>query len=295
VTAQHFRTMSVFGLICALSVACSSSTRHGGSSITTGPRPSAAALSPGTGGSSAQRPPVEASLTRPVVTIAGCRPSSAAESHETVTLFAWASLRRTVQVVADPTRRASGPYAIVERFFDNIKGHGAPGPTVVINGRPVRFYVGQYGQGAVDWILPDGSEGYVRTRGFNQAALVTLARALRPRPGTASVPGFDVASPARGRLAIVGETAGPLQGDNASFWCTRANGSRLMVSALRGNPVFQYGAALDALPLPLVAQRGDTVLVMYWPQLSEAAAFASVHNATPEQWALLLRGHPTQP
>lgn len=230
----------------------------------------------------------------------------ASASHGSAVLFAWPSPKRTVQAVADPARGAGGPYAIVERFFVHAAVRGLLGSAVDINGRRAGVYVGIYGQGAVEWILADGSEGYIRTRGFDRAGLVSLARALRPRRVQSPVAGFDLASPAPYRLAILGETAGTVEGDTVSSTCRRPDGSTLNVEALRGNPVFQYGVALDALPLPVVGQRGDTVLTVFgrsgmtitYDATSKPAApevLTSVHNATPQQWALLLRAHTGQP
>ena len=231
-----------------------------------------------------------APLTRPIITTAGCIPISAYERHETVTLFAWPSTKRTVQVLADPTRGAAGPYAIVERFFVSTRSRGV-GSFVDINGRRAEVYVGIYGQGAVEWTLADGSEGYIRTRGFDRAGLVSLARALRPRRVQSPVAGFDLASPAPSRLAILGETAGTVEGDSVSSMCRLPDGSTITVLALRGNPVFQYGTALDALPLPVIDQRDDTVVVVFGPKSAATTALTSVHNATPQQWGLLLRAH----
>jgi hypothetical protein len=226
--------------------------------------------------------------------MAGCAPSSANASHESEALFAWPSPKRTVQVLADPARGAAGPYAIVERFFADTRGHGVGSP-VDINGRQADVYVGVYGQGAVEWTLSDGSEGYIRTRGFDRAELVALARALRPRRVQLPVAGFDLSSPAPGRLAIVGETAGTVQGDALSSTCTRADGSTLTVSVLRGDPVYQYGAALDALPLPIVGQRDDAVVVVAGPNAAATAALSSIRNATRQQWAQLLGAHTRHP
>ncbi len=287
-TTQRLRVVSVVGLVCTIAVACSSSSRRGATSGTTRPTSATAAPSGGTARSSAPPPVGNPPLTRPIITLDGCTPSRASASHESEALFAWPSPKRTVQVLADPARGATGSYAIVERFFANTRGHGAGSP-VDINGRQADVYVGVYGQGAVEWTLTDGSEGYIRTRGFDRPGLVALARALRPRRVQSLVAGFDLVAPAPDRLAIVGETAGAVQGDALSSTCTRADGSTLTVSALRGNPVYQYGAALDALPLPVVRQRGDAVVIVAGPNPAATAALTSVRNATPQQWAQLLR------
>jgi len=205
-------------------------------------------------------------------------------------LFSVPNPDRTVQVLANPARGIAGPYAIVERFFANARPIGAPSPAVVnINGRMASVYIGIYGQENVVWKLPDGSEVYIRARGFNRTDLVALARALRPRPTALSIPGLDVTRPAPYGLAVVGETAGPSDGTSESSGCTLPNGADLNVSALHGDIVFEYGAALDWVPLPVVAERSDTAVMVVGPAEAALTASRSVHNPGVRQWAALLR------
>jgi hypothetical protein len=122
-------------------------------------------------------------LTRPIITMKGCVPAWADQGSGTTKLFSLPNPNRTVQVLANPTRGIAGPYAIVERFFANARPIGAPTPVFVnINGRRASVYVGIYGQGNVVWTLADGSQAYIRTRGFDQTKLIAIARALQPRP-----------------------------------------------------------------------------------------------------------------
>jgi len=161
-----------------------------------------------------------------------------------------------------------------------------------INGRLAAVYVGRYGQGNVVWTLADGSEAYIRTRGFDKTQLATIARALRPRATGSPIPGFDVTRPAPLGLAVVGETAGPIRGTSQSSGGKLANGADVTVSALHGNTVFQYGVAMDWLPLPVVTKRGDAVVMIIGPPATALAAVRSVHNASAQQWAALLRRKP---
>ncbi|MDP9334997.1 MAG: hypothetical protein M3Q30_17045 [Actinomycetota bacterium] len=226
-----------------------------------------------------------------MITMAGCAPAWTRESSGTVTLFAWSSPKRTVQVLADPARGAAGPYAIVERFFANTHSSRGPGTYVTINGRPAWVYVGVYGQGSVLWTLPDGSQTYIRTRDIDRAGLVAIARGLRSR--TASrIPGFDLTRPAPLGLAIVGETADPVRGSSDNSVCTLANGGEVRVAVLHGDTVFRYGVAIDNLPLPAVAERDNAVITVYGP--NAAALITAVHNATSQQWAAFLRGSPVK-
>ena len=118
-------------------------------------------------------------------------------------MFARPSPKRTVQVLADPGRGVAAPYAIVERFYANARSVGGTGKAE-INGRHAFVYVGRYGQGSVDWTLADGSESYVRTRGFDTTspnpiqAAAAAAYAANPIPvripmsGTSSIAGLGV-------------------------------------------------------------------------------------------------------
>ena len=215
-------------------------------------------------------------------------PTWAQAGSGTVKLFSLPNPKRTVQVLAEPARGIAGPYAIVERFYANATRIGAPAPADVnINGRIGSVYVGTYGQGNVVWTLADRSEVYVRTRGFTKAQLVVIARALRPRT-TPSISGLDLTRRAPLGLAIVGATAGPVHGTLQSSGCTLANGAELRVSALHGDTVFQYGVAMDSLPLPVVAKRGGAVVMVVGPPAIARAAIGSVHNAGAQQWATLL-------
>ncbi len=82
---------------------------------------------------------------------------------------------------------------------------------------------------------------------------------------------------------------GRLQGTSQSSGCTLASGADLRISALHGDAVFQFGVAMDWLPLPVVAQRGDAVVMIVGPAATAQAAMRSVHNASAQQWAALLR------
>ena len=225
--------------------------------------------------------------------MAGCVLSSAGAGSFTSTLFAWPSSKRTVQVLADPARGVGRPYAVVERFFENTRGHPLE-HGVDVNGRPAWVYVGKYGQGAVQWTLADGSEGYIRARGFDRTGLVAIARSLRPRAPSSRVPGFDVARAAPFGLALVGETAGPVRSTGESSTCTLASGAQVTVSLLRGDTVSRFATPMDAVPLPVLAQRGDAVVAIFSPDAAAALrASRSVRSATTRQWAALVHRTPS--
>jgi hypothetical protein len=284
---------SVVASVCLASATCSPATQHRAASPTTlTTLPTTTSSTPANEPES-PRPSDTGPPTRPSVAIAGCLPAWTRESAETVALFAWPSPKRTVQVLADPSRGAAGPYAIVERFFANTHSSRGPGTPVTINGRSAWVYVGVYGQGSVRWMLPDGSQAYIRTRDIDRAGLVAIARGLRSRAAASRIPGFDLTRPAPLGLVIVGETADPVHGTSLGSACTLANGREVRVGVLYGDTVFQYGVAIDNLPLPVVAERDNAVITVYGP--SAAALITAVHNATTQQWAAFLRGRPVSP
>jgi hypothetical protein len=193
-----------------------------------------------------------------------------------------------VQVLADPKRGVDRPYAIVERFFANTRDRAVRESAVHVNGRPAWVYVGKYGQGAVIWRLADGSVGNIRARGFDRAGLVAIARSLRARATTSRIPGFDAERPAPFGLALVGETAGPVRSSGVSSTCT-LGAAQVTVSVVRGDAVGRFAGPMDALPLPMVAERDGAVVAIFSPDAALALrASHSIRNATPRQWAELL-------
>jgi hypothetical protein len=221
--------------------------------------------------------------------MAGCVLSSAGEGSDTLTLFAWPSSKRTVQVLADPERGVNRPYAIVERFFANTRGRAVRESAVRVNGRPAWVYVGKYGQGAVIWRLADGSVANIRARGFDRAGLLAIARALRARATSSQIPGFELARPAPFGLALVGETAGAIRSVGVSSTCKLTSGVDVTVSVLRGDAVSRFAGPMDAFPLPVLAQRDGVVVAIFSTDAAAARrASRSVHNATTRQWAGLL-------
>jgi hypothetical protein len=219
----------------------------------------------------------------------GCVLTSAGERSSTLTLFAWPSSKRTVQVLADPKRGVDRPYAIVERFFANTRDRAVLESAVRVNGRPAWVYVGKYGQGAVIWRLADGSVANIRSRGFDRKGLVAIARSLRARPTTSRIPGFDAGRPTPFGLALVGETAGAIRSSGASSTCNLTNGVQVTVSVLRGDAVGRFAGPMDALPLPRLAERDGAVVAIFSPDSAASArASHSIRNATRRQWAELL-------
>jgi hypothetical protein len=232
-------------------------------------------------------------LVRPIIDLPGCTPSWALERSGPVTLFARpSSAPLPVQLLASAPDDLTAPYAVVERFFADQRASGGPRDSVDVNGQPARVHVGEHGQGEVQWLLPDGTEAYLRSRGFSQDQLVEIARALQPRPTNAAVPGFDLAPPAPMGLTIVDETT-QLSGDSTSTSCTLATGVRVTAVFLRGDPVFQFAVALDWSPLPTLTRVGGEIVSIVAPTADAETVARALKNTTAEQWHVLLHASAT--
>jgi hypothetical protein len=155
-----------------------------------------------------------------------------------------------VQLIADPALGAAGPYAIVERFFADQRST-APAPF-----EPADVRIAGDGQGDALWVLDDGSEVYLRARGFDTDQVIALAEALVPRPADAAIAGFDLEPPAESGMQIVDETAA-LDGSGAGTNCVVADKGTVSAIVLEGAPVFRYAVALDWAPVPYVVDLGE--------------------------------------
>lgn len=212
-------------------------------------------------------------LVRPSINLEGCTSPSGTSVDARVGLFIHIQPSvHPVQLIADPVRGIAAPYAIVERHVDDVHTAGTA--------RPVRVFVGPYGQGEVNLLLDDGSELYVRARGFDAEQLAELAEGLMPRDAKHPVPGFDFRTPSGSALQLVDET-NDLRGTFTSLQCVLANGANLGLAVLDGSPVFQYAVALDWIPLPVVAEAGRRVISVIGPSREAHAAMNSLVESEP--------------
>ncbi|MCP4958309.1 MAG: hypothetical protein GY925_03460 [Actinomycetia bacterium] len=186
-------------------------------------------------------------------------------------------------------------YAITQRFPAGQQPPVTGGSdTTVIAGQPVHLVVTDEGEGEARWLLPDGSEAYVRSRGLNGEELRGLVAALSPRPQSAPIAAFNLTDPDRTGFEIIDETAN-LHGDWIVTRCQFADGETVSVLLLRGDPVFQYGVALDRPTPPEITVRGDTVMISGAPPSQARAAVASLTDTDPEHWNTLLESQGPSP
>ncbi len=231
-----------------------------------------------------------AGVTRPVVAADECEPISAREgiTAGVETLFARRSNNPIpIQIIGDPTDGPTAAFALIQRFFGD--DYTAIGQEVVdINGTQAHVSVYDNGNGLVMWELGDSSQGYMRSRGLDRDALVEIVAGLTPRPDSDPIPGFDYMLPpdATLQLELLHEQINTdVSGQVASFECrVAASDFVYRISALGGDPVYQYAGVIDR-PAPLeVGMRDSTVIVINGIADPTAPTVDDVVDADPETW-----------
>lgn len=185
-----------------------------------------------------------------------------------------------VQLFADPNRGIAGPYVIVERFFEGQRYSVDTefGQDLAVNGRPAQAFIAGDGQGEVSWVLLDGSEVYLRGRGFDRGQLLAVATGLQARSTDDPIAGFDLAAPPGSGLALIDESA-DLRGSAVTAWCTLSDGAQVSAAVLSGPPVFQYAVALDTAPAADVAELANGQLIsVIGPPAARRQALASLRE-----------------
>jgi hypothetical protein len=254
--------------------------------------------------STAAPPPAIDSVTEPVIDLEGCAPTwgrSYPQGTYTInSMFARPStLPIAYQVFGDPSGSLAEPFAILLRFFaDQRLNEVAAGSTgdVDINGsRGVLLWHPNIGRGTLHWLLPDGSEAYLRSDSLDGDELLGLARSLVARPASAAVPGFDLADDHGADVALLDEQFGPFpSAATTASECVADDGSYVRVSVITPGIVAAAAAILDRGIPPRIALRqlDDGRLLMATGTPSAAASIAAaidhVRQATAAEWAQML-------
>ena len=234
-------------------------------------------------------------ITRPFVDAAMCRPISARTAEfDGYTLHLFALSRESpipIQVIGDPHGGPTQPFALVERLFtSDISTQGQR--AVTINASTVSISTYPNGNGEARWELPDGSRAYLRSRGLDQPALEAIIGRLSPRDRDADIPGFDYHGDRSDELGLelVAEHLNTnIAGTSATLECqVYETGYDYTVTALEGDPIFEYSAVIDRPPPLHVGTRDQTLVVIGGLNDSAAPTVADVVNADPDQWRRLL-------
>jgi hypothetical protein len=139
------------------------------------------------------------------------------------------------------------------------------------------------------WNLPDGGEGYLRSRGLDRDTVVGIVESLTARE---SATGFDYLESAdtADRLAPIAEgTWGAGTGWYSGIECTDASNESIYRIATLGDvddPIVEYAFVSDR-PAPLeVGYRGDTIVVINGFVRNDARppTVADVFDADEAEW-----------
>ena len=233
------------------------------------------------------RPFVDPNLCAPLaVTGDGDATGSTFDLH----LFARATQASSfpIQIIGDPNGGPTAPFALLQRYPEQSGPGQGQGQTIRVNDWDVALGVFGNGNGDGRWGLPDGGEGYLRSRGLDRDSLVAIISSLTARDATAAIPGFDYTPgpsvPATLQLLVEHLNTG-VYGRGAGLRCQVASTNFLYrISALDGDPVFQYALVIDR-PVPLeVGYQYGTLVIIEGLADPTAPSVADVVNADPPTW-----------
>jgi hypothetical protein len=231
-----------------------------------------------------------AGVMRPIVAAEVCEPISAREgiTAGVVTLFARRSNNPIpIQIIGDPTGGPTAAFALVQRFFGD--DYRATGQQIVdINGTQAHISVYDNDNGLVVWNLVDGSQGYLRSRGLDRDALVEIVAGLTPRADSDPIPGFDYLphGDTTIQLELLHEQINTdIHGEVAGFEChVSATDYVYRISAIGGDPVYQYAGVIDRSPPLEVGIRDTTIIVINGIADPTAPTVDDVVDADPATW-----------
>ena len=221
-------------------------------------------------------------IERPMVAASVCAATSTRQfGIEDDTLYLFAISREApipIQIIGDRSGGPAAPFALVERFFDPSSMRQAGGTAQVFAN----------GNGEARWDLADGSQGYARSRGFDQATLEAIVQRLSPRAADAAIPGFDFADglgATTGLMLLHERLNTHVTGHLSAMECHDPQSDGVYrISSLRGDPVLVYAGVIDR-PVPLeVGFIDDTVIVIDGTADPAAPTVADVFDADVGSW-----------
>jgi hypothetical protein len=238
-------------------------------------------------------------LVRPFVDPDICAPLSAHGDGDTagstfdLHLFAWPTTASSfpIQIIGDPNGGPTAPFALVQRYPDQTD-LGPRSTVTMINEWEVSLRVFSNGNGDARWPLPDGGQGYVRSRGLDSEALVAIISSLTTRDTSSAIPGFDYTPrptvPPTLQLLVEHLNTG-VYGRSATLQCQAAATNFIYrITTLDGDPALQYALVIDrSVPLEVAYQQG-TLVVIEGNEDPTAPTVNDVFNADPATWNNLL-------
>ncbi len=233
-------------------------------------------------GSSTER----AGIKRPVFPPDVCEATSARENSfaltDDVTFFARPSDNPiAIQIVGTSETTPAEPFAWVQRSFGDDREES-------------ELRVFDNGNGEASWNVSDGSQGYIRTRGLDEATVREIRDSLTPLPVDGDFPGFSVDSDVWESLHETMNTGLTSTGARSDCQVIGVGpdlaGATLpyTVTAVNGDPVLRYAAVIDRPPPVDVGVTGETVIIVSGAVDAAAPTAADVVDADPTVWQNLL-------
>ncbi len=200
-----------------------------------------------------------------ICTVVSSRTTSVVD--ETLRPFAASNIApMSLQVIGEPAPDgAAGPFAVVLRYPEAVRPIGSTGTaTRRIGDWDVALQAYSNGNGEARWDLPDGTQGYLRSRGLNEVELVGVVERLVARPLTAAVPGFDhddAAAPASLHL-VVDDLASGVSGSVGYAECVSPISYWYRITTLDGDGALVFLGVIDREVPATVGIAGDDVVVI---------------------------------
>jgi len=208
----------------------------------------------------------------------------------TWTLFARSSAGAiSIQIIGDPERGPTGPYAMLLRYVDRRAG---------VEGRetePIGDFIVALdevpnGNAHAFWNLEDGGEGYLRSRGLDREAVVGILEGLTVRGETDSQRGFDyVPAEATAGVELLHEGIWrTYSGSYAGIECTSTDGeARYRIGATYDvdDPIVEYAFVSDRpAPIDVGYRDGSLIVINGFGDDPDAPTVGDVHNADQATW-----------
>lgn len=250
-------------------------------------------------------PPEEAvqfDLSRPIAHPEVCETVSAQVFSRTLlppypagmplTLFARpSSLPIPIQIIGQEVDGPAKPFAVLERFFDSDRDPWGREDPVNIGGNDIYLNNHLNGNGEAVWNLPDGSQGYLRSRGMSRDELLEILSALTPRPADANVPGFDYnnSEPGAPQLVVEQMNTDAVRGQGSGSQChVVESGWVYQISANEGELLHRFVSVIDRPPPLEVGTIGETLVIISGIADPSAPSIDDIVNADEATWRGLL-------
>lgn len=235
-------------------------------------------------------------VTRPVFADDVCAAISASEGEavDGVTFFSLLSNDPIpVQVIAEPHATPADAFALVERLTGS--GLDPRGDLIDIDGTQIGIKTFDNGNGEAIWTVDDETWGYLRSRGMSSDELAEIIGSLVPNPLDSPFPGFSIDSvrDAQRFQSLHERLNTEITGRASASECLAPETDfNYHVSAIFGDPIYQFGGVIDR-PVPVeVAAIDGTVIVISGIADATAPRITDLVNADPDLWEDLL-GRPS--